>query len=192
MKPGCASCPSASRRRRSIASSRSPGRKQNSCGLPSPEFRRADPGPLVSTGTERISSFAVDLRWDDLPTPVVAAAKLHILDTIGCGFAARALGVGGEALSLGIEQGGRPESTAIGHETLLPAPSAALANGMLCHFLDYDDTHTASGMHVSVTVLPAALAAAQAVGASGRELVAAVIAGSEIAIRIGMAAPLEF
>ncbi len=146
----------------------------------------------MSTGTERISRFTADLSWHDIPAQVVAAARLHIVDTIGCGLAARALGVGGEALSLAVEQGGRPESTAIGHETLLPAPSAALANGMLCHFLDYDDTHTASGMHVSVTVLPAALAAAQAVGASGRELVAAFIAGSETAIRIGMAAPLEF
>jgi 2-methylcitrate dehydratase PrpD len=146
----------------------------------------------VSTAAERISRFVFDLKWDEIPAPVIAAARLHILDTIGCGLAARALGVGSEALSLVIEQGGRPESTAIGYETLLPAPSAALANGMLCHYLDYDDTHTGSGMHVSVTVLPAALAAAQAIGASGRELVAAVIAGSEAAIRIGMAAPLEF
>lgn len=146
----------------------------------------------MSTGAERISRFAIDMRWDEVPAAVVAAANLHILDTIGCGLAARALGVGGEALDLAVEQGGRPESTAIGHAELLPAPSAALANGMLCHFLDYDDTHTAAGMHVGVTVVPAALAAAQAAGASGRDFVAAVIAGAETAIRIGMAAPLEF
>jgi 2-methylcitrate dehydratase PrpD len=146
----------------------------------------------VSTGAERISRFAVDLGWADLPPEVVAAAKLHILDAIGCGLAARALGVGGEALSLALEQGGRPESTAIGAGRQLPAPSAALANGMLCHFLDYDDTHTASGTHVSVTVVPAAMAVAEAVNVSGRELVTAAIAGSEVAIRIGMATPMEF
>jgi len=146
----------------------------------------------VSTGAERISLFAHELRWNDVPSPVVAAAKLHMLDTIGCGLAARGLGVGGEALSVAVEQGGRPESTAIGCEQRLPAPSAAFANGMHCHFLDYDDTHTASGTHVSVTVVPAALAAAEAAGASGRELLIAAIIGSETAIRIGMAAPLEF
>jgi 2-methylcitrate dehydratase PrpD len=146
----------------------------------------------VTTGAERISRFAVDLRLADIPAPVVAAAKLHILDTIGCGVAARALGAGCEALDLVVEQGGRPEATAIGHGEPLPAPSAALANGMLCHFLDYDGTHTASGMHVGVTVVPAALAAAQAASASGGDFVTAVIAGAETAIRIGMAAPFEF
>ena len=147
---------------------------------------------MVSTGAERISRFALDLRLDDVPSVVVDAATLHVLDTIGCGLAARALGVGCEALEVVIEQGGRPEATAIGHVERLPAPSAALANGMLCHYLDYDDTHTASGMHVSVTIVPAALAAAQAAGATGRDFTAAVIAGSEAAIRVGMAAPVEF
>ena len=146
----------------------------------------------MTTGAERISRFAVDLRLDGMPGEVVAAAKLHFLDTIGCGLAARAIGAGCEALDLVGEQGGRPEATAIGHAELLPAPSAALANGMLCHSLDYDDTHTASGMHVSVTVVPAALAAAEAAGASGSDVVAAFIAGAETAIRVGMGAPLEF
>jgi len=146
----------------------------------------------VSTGTERIARFAVDMRLEHVPPAVLDAARLHVLDTIGCGLAARALRVGGEALDVVAEQGGRPESTAIGHPQRLPAASAALANGMLCHVLDYDDTHTASGMHVGVTIVPAALAATQAAGASGREFAAAVIAGSEAAIRIGMGAPLEF
>ena len=146
----------------------------------------------MSTGTERIARFAVDLRLQEVPPAVLDAAKLHILDTIGCGLAARALGVGCEALGVAVEQGGRPESTALGYLQRLPASNAALANGMLCHALDYDDTHTASGMHVGVTIVPAALAAAQAAGASGGEFAAAVIAGSEAAIRIGMAAPLEF
>ena len=146
----------------------------------------------MSTGTERIARFAVDMRLEHVPPAVLDAARLHVLDTIGCGLAARALRVGGEALDVVAEQGGRPESTAIGHPQRLPAASAALANGMLCHVLDYDDTHTASGMHVGVTIVPAALAATQAAGASGREFAAAVIAGSEAAIRIGMGAPLEF
>ena len=146
----------------------------------------------MSTGAERISRFALDLRLDDVPSAVVDAATLHVLDTIGCGLAARALGLGCEALDVAVDQGGRPEATAIGHLERLPAPSAALANGMLCHYLDYDDTHTASGMHVGVTVVPAALAAAQAADATGRDFLAAFIAGSEAAIRIGMAAPLEF
>jgi 2-methylcitrate dehydratase PrpD len=144
------------------------------------------------TAAQRLSNFAIGLDWAAIPPPVIAAAKLHLLDTIGCGLAAHAIGEGDEAADLVIEQGGRPESTVIGNRDLLPAPSAALANGMLCHRLDYDDTHTGAGTHVSVTVAPAAVAAAEAAGADGRALLIALVAGSEVAVRIGMAAPFEF
>jgi 2-methylcitrate dehydratase PrpD len=146
----------------------------------------------MSTPATRISEFATGLEQAGIPPAVLAAARLHILDTIGCGLAAHALGVGGEGLGLAVEQGWRPESTVIGHRGLLPAPSAALANGMLCHRLDYDDTHTGSATHVSVTVVPAAIAAAEAARASGLELLVATVVGSEIAIRIALAAPLAF
>ena len=66
--------------------------------------------------------------------------------------------------------------------------AAALANGMLCHGLDFDDTHADSICHVGVVVSPAALAVAEATGASGRELLLALVAGSEIITRIGAAA----
>jgi 2-methylcitrate dehydratase PrpD len=155
---------------------------------------RAEAGytPGMKTAAERLSEFAVGLGWDDVPATVLAATKLHLLDTIGCGLAARGIGSGDEAAGLVKEQGGRPESTVIGDLDLRPAPSAALANGMLCHGLDYDDTHTGAGTHVSVTVAPAAIAAAEAVEADGRALLVALVAGSEVAIRIGMAAPFEF
>lgn len=144
------------------------------------------------TATERFSAFALDLALEDVPQPALAAAKLHVLDTLGCGLAALALGVGEEGARLATEQGGRPESTVIGSGLALPAAAAALANGVLCHRLDYDDTHAGAGVHVSVTVLPAALAAAEAAGATGGDLLAALVAGCEIAVRIGLAAPFEF
>jgi 2-methylcitrate dehydratase PrpD len=154
---------------------------------------RAEPATArVGTAAERLSAFALGLEWNDLPPPVTAAAKLHLLDTIGCGLAARALGIGDEPARMVAEQGGHAESTVIGNPQRVPAASAALANGVLCHRLDYDDTHAAAGTHVSVTVLPAALAAAEAAGATGRDLLLALVAGSEIAVRIGLAAPFEF
>jgi 2-methylcitrate dehydratase PrpD len=66
--------------------------------------------------------------------------------------------------------------------------AAALANGMLCHGLDFDDTHADSICHVGVVLSPAALAVAEARGAAGRELVVALVAGGEITTRIGAAA----
>ena len=74
----------------------------------------------------------------------------------------------------------------------LPAPNAAFANAMLCHGLDFDDTHSDSVCHVSAVVAPAALAAGEARGATARELLAAIVAGNEIVTRIGMAASGAF
>ena len=90
------------------------------------------------------------------------------------------------------ESGGRPEAWVIGLEERLPAGLAAFANGMLCHGLDFDDTHSDAVCHVSAVMAPAALAAAQASGACGAEMLLAMIIGNEITIRVGMAAPAAF
>lgn len=59
----------------------------------------------MSTAAQSLSDCATALEWGDIPSSVITAATLHLLDTIGCGPAARALGVGGEASSVVI---GRP------------------------------------------------------------------------------------
>ena len=84
--------------------------------------------------------------------------------------------------------GGTAEATVIGSGDRLPAPAAALVNGTLAHSLDFDDTHLPSVLHPSASVVPAALAAAEATGASGAALLAAVAAGVELTNRLGMAA----
>jgi 2-methylcitrate dehydratase PrpD len=63
---------------------------------------------------------------------------------------------------------------------------------MLCHGLDFDDTHSDSVAHVSTVVCPASLAAGEANGASGRDVLAAIVGGNEVVTRVGMAAPGEF
>ena len=65
---------------------------------------------------------------------------------------------------------------------------AALANGMLIHGLDFDDTHLNSIIHATAACLPAALAMGESLGASGRDFLAAYAAGMETAIRVGAAA----
>jgi 2-methylcitrate dehydratase PrpD len=90
------------------------------------------------------------------------------------------------------ELGGSAESTVIGLEERLPAPNAAFANAMLCHGLDFDDTHSESIAHVSAVVSPAATALAEARGSAGTDLVAAIVAGNEVVTRVGMAATGAF
>jgi 2-methylcitrate dehydratase PrpD len=143
------------------------------------------------TPAGRFAAWTAGLPLAAIPPEVAQAAKLHLLDALGCGLAASALGVAVAGREAAREGGGRAEASVIGAERL-PAAQAALANGMLCHGLDYDDTHSDAVCHVSAVMVPAAAAAAEAAGASGAELIAALVAGNEIVARIGMAAPAAF
>ena len=144
------------------------------------------------TAAERFAQFALELDLDAVPDDVVEAAKLHVLDVIGCGLAAHGLGIATEGRTTMSELGGTAEASVIGLDTRLPVPNAAFANAMLCHGLDFDDTHSDSVAHVSTVVVPAATALAEARGASGRDLLTAIIAGNETVTRIGMATPGAF
>jgi 2-methylcitrate dehydratase PrpD len=144
------------------------------------------------TAAERFAAWALELDLDAVPPDVVAAAKLHVLDVLGCGLAAHGLGVATEGRTAMTELGGEPEASVIGLGSRLPAPNAAFANAMLCHGLDFDDTHSDSVSHVSTVVVPAALALAEARDADGGELLTAIVAGNEIVTRIGMATPGAF
>lgn len=144
------------------------------------------------TAGERFARFASSLGYDDVPGDVADAAKLHLLDAIGCGLAAEAVGEATHARDAMAEGGGEGEASVIGLDRRLPAASAAFANGTLCHGLDFDDTHSDSVCHVSAVVCPAAVASAEAARSPGRDLLAAIIAGNEIVARIGMVASGEF
>ena len=144
------------------------------------------------TAAERIAQFAVGLRYDELPAQTAAAAKLHALDTLGCGLAGFAMGEGAFAVEAARENGIGGPASAVGMRAGLPAGEAALLNGTLCHVLDYDDTHPDSIVHVSAAVTPAAIAAGELAASSGRELVCALVVGNEISTRLGMAAGGRF
>lgn len=143
----------------------------------------------MTTAAETIARWATGIILDDVPADVVEHAKLHVLDLLGCGLAAHAVDLATEGRSTMTELGGEPQATLIGSERRLPAANAAFANAMLCHGLDFDDTHSDSGSHVSVVVTNAAFAAAELYGATGADTLAAIIAGNEVDTRIGMAAP---
>lgn len=133
-----------------------------------------------------LAQFAHDVDLQSVPLPVVEAAKLHLLDTLGCALAASAVGVGVEGRTVAERARSRGDATVVGSLTPHASGDAALANGMLAHALDFDDTHPASICHISAVVVPAALATAEAAGASGADLLAAIVAGNEIVARVGI------
>jgi 2-methylcitrate dehydratase PrpD len=139
----------------------------------------------------QLASWATALALEDIPRDVRVAASEHVLDTLGCGLAALALGEATAGLTVARESGAGP-ATAIGSTERVATAAAALANGMLCHGLDFDDTHEPSIAHIGTVVVPAALAVAETVGARGADAIAAIVVGTETVARIGTAAPEGF
>lgn len=142
--------------------------------------------PRVETAVEHLAQFAV--RTAQAPDKrILADSRMRLLDVVGISVAALGTGPAAVTETLVEQWGGAPTAGAIGSAGRFPAPSAALVNGTLAHALDFDDTHVPSILHPSASVVPAALAAAEQAGASGRRLLAAIAAGNEITIRLGNA-----
>ena len=139
------------------------------------------------TVLREISRFAAGVRDGDVEPDVLRDARRRVTDIIGIALAASGMEparVVGEVVE---SWGGAEQASAIGRSSRYPAAGAALLNGTLAHALDFDDTHLPSVLHPSAAVVPAALAAAESSGASGRDLLAAVAAGDELVVRVGMA-----
>jgi 2-methylcitrate dehydratase PrpD len=135
-----------------------------------------------------LARFACELTLDKLPHPVIEAAKANVFDTLACAVAGSGAAGVAEARDLALEWGGAPQATILAGSVKVPAHHAAWVNGTMAHARDYDDTHDAGVLHAGVSVVPAALAAAQLRGGvSGADLVCAVAAGLETICRLGVA-----
>ncbi|MGW2314110.1 MmgE/PrpD family protein, partial [Actinomadura luteofluorescens] len=139
------------------------------------------------TPVQRFAHLAATVASRGLPPELRADAARRVLDALGNSLAATGERPARAVGDLVAEWGGQGRATAIGTGTRLPEPSAALLNGTLAHSLDFDDTHLPSVLHPSASVVPAALAVAEARGASGARLLDAVGVGVEITVRLGMA-----
>jgi 2-methylcitrate dehydratase PrpD len=125
----------------------------------------------------------------DIPQRVLDVTNWFLLDALGVAMAGAASAGGREVMELVKSWGGRPESSLWVYGGRVPAPNAAFANSVLIHALDFDDTYVQAGAHVNAVVLPAAMAAAeQAGGVTGRDFLCALIVGSDMACRLGLAA----
>ncbi|RSN70861.1 MmgE/PrpD family protein [Actinomadura sp. WAC 06369] len=141
----------------------------------------------AATPVQRLAALADRVRAEGLPAELRDDAARRVLDALGNSLAATGEPPARAVGQLVAEWGGAGRATGIGTAARLPEPSAALLNGTLAHSLDFDDTHLPSVLHPSASVVPAALAAAEAHGASGARLLDAIAVGVEITVRIGMA-----
>ena len=158
--------------------------------------RAAAPAVEIQPVSENIaadlSAFVGGLRYEDIPDRVRVRARHLILDAVGIAFAshgfdfARPSLSGIEALAgLDLPSSATGGGTVIGHPRRLPFRDAAMANGLLVHGLDYDDTHVPGIIHATASAFPCALALGERIGASGAAVVAAYVVAVEAGARIG-------
>ncbi|MBI4271987.1 MAG: MmgE/PrpD family protein [Candidatus Rokubacteria bacterium] len=137
--------------------------------------------------TARLARFIADTRFDDLPAGVVHEAKRSFLDFLATALAGADHPAVGATLALIAHWGGTPEATVVGRHKRAPAPLAALANGLMAHVLDYDDTHMPSMLHAASVVVPAVAGAGEPRRIDGRSALLACALGYEVGVRIGNA-----
>ena len=144
--------------------------------------RGQEAGPSAS-----LAGFAAGLAFEAIPQAALDTARMHILDALGIAVASTTFPFAGPTLAAVEALSGGGRGTVIGSPVGVSPRDAALANGVLMHGLDYDDTHLQAIVHATVAVLPAVLATAEETGASGRDALAAFCIGMEAAVRLGAA-----
>lgn len=138
------------------------------------------------------SDFIVSTRFDDLRPEVIHQAKKLILDLIGVSLAGYSMmEFPRVVVDYMASLGGTPEATIFQTKKKFPAINAVFANAACAHALDMDDGHRFGALHPGTVIIPAALAATELSGASTKDLIAGVVVGYEVMIRIGMAIGLS-
>jgi len=136
---------------------------------------------------QELARFARETSYDNLPEEVIHQARLCLLDLVGAACAGATALPGHVVTEIIEEAGGSPQAVLIGRKERVPALNAALGNGLYAHALELDDLHRSSILRPGSPIIPAALAAAEKYGASGKELITAIVVGYEVGIRIAEA-----
>ena len=141
--------------------------------------------------TTQLSEFCASITLASLPPEVVTRARFLLLDLVGNIVRARHDAESTHAFLATVRAMGLANGNAgvFGDAARYSPTGAAFLNGALAHSLDFDDTHAAGSLHPGAPVIPAALAAGEMVGASGADVLAAIIAGYEVTCRVALALP---
>jgi 2-methylcitrate dehydratase PrpD len=135
----------------------------------------------------RLSGYIAAALRRPLPPAVGEKTKHHLLDTLAAMVSGAGLPPGRKAISFARSRGGPKEACVVGDGFLAGAEHAALANGMLAHADETDDSHAPSLTHPGCGIVPAALAMAEREGRGGRALLRAIALGYDVGCRLTQA-----
>jgi 2-methylcitrate dehydratase PrpD len=137
--------------------------------------------------TLALSKLAIETKADDLSEEAYTAAKKAVLDALGCAMAGYEASGVPAVVEMTKDWGGREEATIWFHGGKVPGPAATFANSVQTHALDLDDFHKPSITHITSVIVPAAFAMGEHNDATGKETLASIILGIEVAGRLGRA-----
>ncbi len=145
----------------------------------------------MKTLAEQLADYAVGLKFEDLPAPVVREVKRRVIDSVGCALGAWNAEPCGVARRVASAFSAGRGATLLGTRHRAPPDWAAFANGCLVRYLDYNDTYLSKEPAHPSDNIPAALAIAEAEQADGRELILAIALAYEVQCRLCDAASLR-
>jgi 2-methylcitrate dehydratase len=134
--------------------------------------------------SQRLAQWVYDLRYEDIPAEVIAAAKRILLDTVACclgGHRTHDVKAAGQVIQA---LGGRPEATVIGSTARTNAYNAALINAIQVRAMDYNDIYWKEDPSHPSDMIPAGTAMGERQGKSGRDLLLAIVIGHELEMRL--------
>lgn len=137
-----------------------------------------------------LSDFCAELKYEDIPESTIDYTKLLLIDFFAAAVAGcRINKVFNSAVENTVfSMGGTPESRVLYHKEKLPAPLAALMNGVYNHGADMDDGHKASWGHPACATIPAVLALAETLPeVTGKDVLKAIVIGYEFMVRLSAA-----
>jgi 2-methylcitrate dehydratase PrpD len=140
----------------------------------------------ISPVMQQVSAYIASALRKPLPAAVLEKTKHHVLDTMAAMVSGSRLLPGKKAISYAKALGGNSEACVIGSRIVTTAATAALANGMLAHADETDDSHAPSLCHPGCAIVPAALAMGERERCNGTALLRAVALGYDIGCRINL------
>ncbi len=136
--------------------------------------------------SKELAAFAAGLRFEDIPAPVLRRTEDLFLDWFGSVLAGKGSRAVESIATLARAMGpGDGKSEVLISRTRSSPLFAAMVNAAASHVAEQDDVHNGSVFHPAAVVFPPALAVAQAIGASGKDLLVASVVGYEVGIRVG-------
>jgi 2-methylcitrate dehydratase PrpD len=145
--------------------------------------QNASPGPVITT----LSDYMAGAGTRALPDEVTASAKLHLLDTLAAMISGIDLPPAIAAVRFARSNSPSQVATVVGTNITCGAIEAALANGMLAHSDETDDSHAPSQSHPGCAAIPAALAAGEQFGIDGTRFLRTIALGYDVGTRVTMA-----